>query len=165
MMSLAEAAAAMQGTLKGPDVRFRGVSTDSRAIGRGELFVAIRGEHFDGHAFLAMAKERGASAALVDRGFAGAAPVIAVDDTRKGLGRLGRHWRLRFAPVLIAITGSNGKTTTRNARLDPARARGRGGGARDARKPEYRHRRAAHAAWPAREPPLLRDRARHEPSR
>jgi UDP-N-acetylmuramoyl-tripeptide--D-alanyl-D-alanine ligase len=115
MMSLAEAAAAMQGTLKGPDARFRGVSTDSRAIGRGELFVAIRGEHFDGHAFLAMAKERGASAALVDRGFAGAAPlpVIAVDDTRKGLGRLGRHWRARFAPVVIAIAGANGKTTTK----------------------------------------------------
>jgi UDP-N-acetylmuramoyl-tripeptide--D-alanyl-D-alanine ligase len=115
MMSLAEAAAAVQGTLKGPDARFRGVSTDSRAIGRGELFVAIRGERFDGHAFLAMARERGASAALVDRGFAGAAPlpVIAVDDTRKGLGRLGRHWRGRFAPVVIAIAGANGKTTTK----------------------------------------------------
>jgi UDP-N-acetylmuramoyl-tripeptide--D-alanyl-D-alanine ligase len=115
MMSLAEAAAAMQGTLVGPDIRFRGVSTDSRAIGRGELFVAIRGEHFDGHAFLGMAKERGASAALVDHGFAGEAPLplIAVDDTRKGLGRLGRHWRQRFSPVVIAIAGANGKTTTK----------------------------------------------------
>jgi len=115
MMSLAEAAAAMQGTLVGPDVHFRGVSTDSRSIGRGELFVAIRGEHHDGHAFLGMAKERGASAALVERGFAGEAPlpVIAVEDTRKGLGRLGRHWRARFAPVVIAIAGANGKTTTK----------------------------------------------------
>jgi UDP-N-acetylmuramoyl-tripeptide--D-alanyl-D-alanine ligase len=115
MMSLAEAAAAMQGTLAGPDTRIGGVSTDSRSIGRGELFVAIRGEHYDGHAFLGMAKERGASAALVDRGFAGAAPLplIAVEDTRKGLGRLGRHWRERFAPVVIAIAGANGKTTTK----------------------------------------------------
>ena len=115
MMSLAEAAAAIQGTLAGPDTRFGGVSTDSRSIGRGELFVAIRGEHHDGHAFLGMAKERGASAALVGRGFAGAAPLplIAVEDTRKGLGRLGRHWRERFAPVVIAIAGANGKTTTK----------------------------------------------------
>jgi UDP-N-acetylmuramoyl-tripeptide--D-alanyl-D-alanine ligase len=115
MMSLAEAAAATQGKLVGPDLRFRGVSTDSRAIGRGELFVAIRGEHHDGHAFLGMAQERGAAAALVDRGFAGVAPLpmIAVDDTRKGLGRLGRHWRARFAPVLIAIAGANGKTTAK----------------------------------------------------
>ena len=115
MMSLAEAAAATQGTLVGPDVRFRGVSTDSRSVGRGELFVAIRGEHFDGHAFLGMAKERGASAALVEREFASAPalPAVAVDDTRKGLGRLGRHWRRRFSPAVIGIAGANGKTTTK----------------------------------------------------
>jgi len=115
MMSLAEAAAATQGTLVGPDVRFRGVSTDSRSVGRGQLFVAIRGEHYDGHAFLGMAKERGASAALVERELAGAPalPVVAVDDTRKGLGRLGRHWRKRFSPVAIGIAGANGKTTTK----------------------------------------------------
>jgi UDP-N-acetylmuramoyl-tripeptide--D-alanyl-D-alanine ligase len=115
MMSLAEAAAAMQGDLAGADARFRGVSTDSRSIGRGELFVAIRGEHFDGHDFLGVAQSRGAAGALVDRAFTGAAPlpVIAVEDTRKGLGRLGRHWRARFAPVVIAIAGANGKTTTK----------------------------------------------------
>lgn len=115
MMSLAEAAAAIQGTLAGPDVRFRGVSSDSRSVGRGELFVAIRGEHYDGHAFLGMAKERGAAAALVERGFmaAPALPAVAVEDTRRGLGRLGRYWRKRFSPVVIAIAGANGKTTTK----------------------------------------------------
>jgi UDP-N-acetylmuramoyl-tripeptide--D-alanyl-D-alanine ligase len=115
MMSLAEAAAAMQGKRVGADVRFGGVSTDSREIGHGELFVAIRGEHFDGHDFLGMARERGAAAAVVDRGFAGAAPlpVVEVEDTRRALGDLGRHWRARFAPVLIAIAGANGKTTTK----------------------------------------------------
>jgi len=115
MMSLAEAAAATQGRLVGPDVRFSGASTDTRSIGKGELFVAIRGERFDGHEFLGAAKERGAVAAMVDEKFTTQSPipVIAVDDTRKGLGRLGRNWRLRFAPVVIAITGSNGKTTTR----------------------------------------------------
>ncbi|MGB3935619.1 MAG: Mur ligase domain-containing protein, partial [Burkholderiales bacterium] len=66
MMSLAEAAAAMAGQLKGADARFSGVSTDSRSLGKGELFVAIRGEHFDGHAFLDAARARGAAGALVD---------------------------------------------------------------------------------------------------
>jgi UDP-N-acetylmuramoyl-tripeptide--D-alanyl-D-alanine ligase len=115
MMSLAEAAAAMQARAIGPDVRFTGVSTDTRSIGKGELFVAIRGERFDGHDFLATASERGAAAALIDERYQGDAPlpVLVADDTRRGLGRLGRHWRLRFAPVLIAITGSNGKTTTK----------------------------------------------------
>jgi len=115
MMSLAEAAAAMDGRIVGPDARFTGVSTDSRTIGRGELFVAIRGERFDGHGFLAMATDRGAAGALVDARYAGPAPLpaITVEDTRRGLGRLGRHWRGRFSPVLIGIAGANGKTTTK----------------------------------------------------
>ena len=116
-MSLAEAAAAISGRVSGAGagLSFAGVSTDSRTIGRGELFIAIRGERFDGHQFLAVAKERGAAGALVDERFKGEAPlpIIVVDDTRRGLGRLGKHWRLRFAPALIAITGSNGKTTTK----------------------------------------------------
>lgn len=115
MMGLAEAAAAMQGRLAGPDARFSGVSTDSRSLRAGELFVAIRGEHFDGHRFLPMVKDKAAAAALVDGRYAGPAPLpaIAVDDTRKALGRLGCHWRLRFSPVLFGIAGANGKTTTK----------------------------------------------------
>jgi UDP-N-acetylmuramoyl-tripeptide--D-alanyl-D-alanine ligase len=115
MMSLSEAAAAAGGRAIGNDVRFNGVSTDTRTVGKGELFVAIRGEHFDGHEFLGAAKERGAAAALIDEQFGKKAPLptLVTDDTRRGLGRLGRHWRLRFAPVLIAITGSNGKTTSK----------------------------------------------------
>ena len=115
MMSLAEAAAAIAARHVGADVRFDGVSTDTRTVGKGELFVAIRGDRFDGHEFLATAKERGAAGALVDEKFSGnpPLPVLVADDTRRGLGRLGRHWRLRFAPALIAITGSNGKTTTK----------------------------------------------------
>ncbi|MEW6687645.1 MAG: UDP-N-acetylmuramoyl-tripeptide--D-alanyl-D-alanine ligase [Pseudomonadota bacterium] len=115
MMSLAEAAHAIGGRAVGPDARFGGVSTDSRTLGKGELFVAIRGERFDGHDFLAAARARGAAGALVDEKFSGEAPLplLVAEDTRAALGRLGRHWRLRFAPVLIAITGSNGKTTTK----------------------------------------------------
>ncbi len=115
MMSLAEAARFAEGRLNGADAVFSGVSTDSRSVARGELFVAIRGERYDGHQFLGMAQEKGAAGALIDGIHAGAAPlpVIVVDDTRRALGRIGRGWRGRFAPVLIAITGSNGKTTTK----------------------------------------------------
>ena len=115
MMSLSEAARFAEGRLDGADGVFSGVSTDSRSLARGELFVAIRGERYDGHEFLGMARERGAAGALIDGRHAGAAPLpaIVVDDTRRALGRIGHCWRVRFAPVLIAITGSNGKTTTK----------------------------------------------------
>jgi UDP-N-acetylmuramoyl-tripeptide--D-alanyl-D-alanine ligase len=114
-MGLAEAARAIGARCVGGDARFEGLSTDTRTLARGQLFVAIRGERFDGHRFLDVAKERGAAGALVDGRYGETAPlpVIVADDTRRALGRLGRHWRERFSPVLIAITGSNGKTTTK----------------------------------------------------
>jgi UDP-N-acetylmuramoyl-tripeptide--D-alanyl-D-alanine ligase len=115
MMNLSEAAGAIGARHVGANARFAGVSTDTRSVGKDELFVAIRGERYDGHDFLAIASERGAAGALVDEKFSGKAPLplLVADDTRNGLGRLGRHWRLRFSPVLAAITGSNGKTTTK----------------------------------------------------
>jgi len=121
MTSLAEAAGAIGarlvcGSAACEETRFQGVSTDTRSVGKGQLFVAIRGEFFDGHDFLATAKERGAVAALVDERHDAASaplPLLVADETRQALGRLGRNWRLRFAPALIAITGSNGKTTTK----------------------------------------------------
>jgi UDP-N-acetylmuramoyl-tripeptide--D-alanyl-D-alanine ligase len=119
MMRLAEAGAAIGAACRGEDVRFSGVSTDTRSIAPGDLFVAIRGERYDGHEFLQVARDRGAAAAMVDARFAalgGATaplPLLVVEETRRGLGRLGRSWRERFAPVVIAIAGSNGKTTTK----------------------------------------------------
>ena len=118
MMSLAEAAGAMGARLvsgASHEIRFHGVSTDTRSVSAEQLFVAIRGTRFDGHDFLATAKERGAAAALVDEQHSGQAPLplLVADDTRRALGRLGRNWRLRFAPAVIAIAGSNGKTTTK----------------------------------------------------
>ena len=115
MMGLGEAAQAIGAQAVGPEVRFEGLSTDTRSVARGELFVAIRGEKYDGHVFLEVAKQRGAAAAMVDRTHLGPAPLplLVVEDTRKGLGRLGAHWRARFQPVLIAVAGSNGKTTTK----------------------------------------------------
>src|SRR5687768_13202690 len=115
MMRLAEAAAALKARTSGADALFTGVSTDSRAIKAGDLFVALRGERFDGHEFLAQARRAGAAAAFVDRQFKGEAgmPAAVVGDTKLALGDLARHWRARFAPVLIALTGSNGKTTVK----------------------------------------------------
>jgi len=119
MMQLAEAAALAGAERRGADARVVGVSTDSRNIARDELFVAIRGENFDGHAFVAMAAQRGAAGALVDAAWAakaGAAaplPLLVAGDARVALGRLGAGWRRRFTPTVIAVAGSNGKTTTK----------------------------------------------------
>src|SRR5438445_9969983 len=113
MMTLSEAAALSRSRASGADTRFDGVATDSRSLARGELFVALRGERFDGHDFLAAAAARGAAAAMVDRDYRGPfpLPVIIVADTKRALGEFARSWRSRFSPVLVAITGSNGKTT------------------------------------------------------
>ena len=96
------------------DPSLTGVSTDSRAVKVGNLFVALVGEHFDGHAFVARAAAGGAAAALVSRTVADAAiPQIVVADTRLALGRLAQQWRRRFKIPVLALTGSNGKTTVK----------------------------------------------------
>jgi UDP-N-acetylmuramoyl-tripeptide--D-alanyl-D-alanine ligase len=88
-----------------------GVSTDTRTLARGNLFVALRGERFDGHAFSADALAAGAAALLVDHALDIAAPQLVVPDTRRALGQAAAAWRSRFNLPLIAVTGSNGKTT------------------------------------------------------
>jgi UDP-N-acetylmuramoyl-tripeptide--D-alanyl-D-alanine ligase len=118
MMSLREAAAAIGARVRGGDIRFDSVSTDSRTLARGALFVALRGDRFDGHRFIEAAAGRGAAAAVVDedseRRISGAAiPFLVVDDTRRALGRLAGCWRERFTLPLVAVTGSNGKTTVK----------------------------------------------------
>ena len=114
-MRLAEAAAALGARTSGGDALFTGVSTDSRSLRQGDLFVALRGERFDGHEFLKAAAAAKAAAAMVDSRYPGEyhAPTLVVDDTRRSLGDLARYWRARFAPALVAITGSNGKTTVK----------------------------------------------------
>ncbi|MCA9665270.1 MAG: UDP-N-acetylmuramoyl-tripeptide--D-alanyl-D-alanine ligase, partial [Myxococcales bacterium] len=98
-------------------LRARGVSIDSRRVEAGQLFVAIAGERFDGHRFAAQALEAGAAAVLVSRQREVELPeggvALRVDDTRVALGRLARAWRERVAPTVIAVTGSMGKTTTK----------------------------------------------------
>jgi UDP-N-acetylmuramoyl-tripeptide--D-alanyl-D-alanine ligase len=115
MMNLAELAEVLGGRRSGGDPLFSGVSTDTRVIAKGDLFVALRGDRFDGHAFLAQAREAGATAALVDARFIGEypLPVVVAEDTKHALGDLARNWRARFDPALVAIAGSNGKTTVK----------------------------------------------------
>ncbi len=99
-----------------PETLVRGVCTDSREVRPGDLFVAIRGDRFDGHNFLAEAARKGAVALMVSRGSIGTVngcSVIAVDDTRSGLGRLAAAYRRDFSLPVTAVAGSNGKTTTK----------------------------------------------------
>ena len=113
-MRLHEAASALQATATGPDVAFDVVATDSRNLPPGALFVALRGERFDGHAYAARALELGAAAVMVEASAKlGLAPAIVVPDTRLGLGRLAAWHRHRMPARVAAITGSNGKTTVK----------------------------------------------------
>ena len=95
-----------------PDLPFARVHTDTRSLQPGDLFVALKGERFDAHDFLPQAQGQGALAALADHGLAAAGlPGVEVPDTRRALGELARLWRSQFDLPLIAVTGSNGKTT------------------------------------------------------
>jgi UDP-N-acetylmuramoyl-tripeptide--D-alanyl-D-alanine ligase len=111
--SLAHFAGAMRGQLHGADATFTAVSTDSRTLARGELFVALAGPSFDGHDFVAAAAARGAAGAVVARPSPVAVPQIVVDDTLRALQRAGEAWRAQFAIPVVAVAGSNGKTTTK----------------------------------------------------
>ncbi len=94
------------------DVRVMRVHTDTRTLQTGDLFVALKGERFDAHAFLAQAKAQGASALVAQQGFdAAGLPGLEVQDTLQALGELAAAWRAQFTLPLIAVTGSNGKTT------------------------------------------------------
>jgi len=119
MMDAATAARAIAGTLSGANVDFSRVTTDSRSLEAGDLFVALKGERFDGHDFVAQAFERGAAAAVIAADRAGAfvgraaGSLLAVADPLAALGALAAFWRRRFTLPLVGIVGSNGKTTVK----------------------------------------------------
>jgi UDP-N-acetylmuramoyl-tripeptide--D-alanyl-D-alanine ligase len=113
MMLLSEIAKAVNGQLRGEDVWVTSVDADSRSIEQGQLFVAIKGERFDGNTFAEEALVKGAVAVLVSDDNNPAQPSVVVTDTRKALGQLAAYWREKLAAPVIAITGSNGKTTTK----------------------------------------------------
>ncbi len=114
MMSLSEAAQAMGSHLVGEDGEFDSVSTDSRSIASGQLFIALRGETYDAARFAADTLAKGAAGVVLNHyGAPELKPSIVVEDTRIALGKLAAHWRQKFSIPLAAITGSNGKTTVK----------------------------------------------------
>jgi UDP-N-acetylmuramoyl-tripeptide--D-alanyl-D-alanine ligase len=113
MMLLSEIAKVVNGQLRGKDVRVNTVDTDSRNVTQGQLFVAIKGERFDGNAYAEEALTKGAAAVLISDSNSHAQPAVVVHDTRKALGLLAAYWREKMTAPVIAITGSNGKTTTK----------------------------------------------------
>jgi UDP-N-acetylmuramoyl-tripeptide--D-alanyl-D-alanine ligase len=122
VMTISEVLKATGGSLirGGAEKTFQGVSTDSRQLQEGNLFLCLRGENFDGHRFLAAAAAAGAAGFVIQKDTAeelyGAKekrPVILVEDTLKALGAIARFWRRKLAVPMIAITGSSGKTTTK----------------------------------------------------
>ena len=112
-MSLSTAAESLHANFLGQDVEFAGCSTDSRTLKGGELFIALKGEQFDGHDFIPAAREAGARAAMVEKTGQADLPLLVVNDTRQAMGSLAGLWRARFRIPLVAITGSNGKTTVK----------------------------------------------------
>lgn len=113
-MKLSEILQTVNGQLIGSDVEFKSVSSDTRKLNPGELFIAWKGENFDGHDYVAAAQQKGAVAALVSKKIAADIAQVIVADVPKALGQLAAHHRQQLKHIpLIALTGSCGKTTTK----------------------------------------------------
>jgi UDP-N-acetylmuramoyl-tripeptide--D-alanyl-D-alanine ligase len=113
MGTLTMVADAVNGTLVGADHAFESVSTDTRTLQPGQLFFALQGERFDAAEFVHQASRLGAAGAVVAQRQSCDLPQVEVTDTRSALGRLAKKWRARFVIPVIAVTGSNGKTTVK----------------------------------------------------
>ena len=124
-MSLSELVKRGVGTLYGDDIEFAGLSIDSRTLDPGSVFVAIKGENFDGHDFLQSAQSQGAAALIVSRKIDSELPYLLVEDTRRALLAVASLWRQTINIPLVAITGSNGKTTVKEMVASIFRTRGR----------------------------------------
>lgn len=125
MMRLSEAARAISAEHRGEDRAFEAVCTDTRELVPRALFVALKGERFDGHEFLGTAAGKAAGALVHDvTKLPAGLPALVTDDTRLALGRLAAYWRGKFAAPLVALTGSNGKTTVKEMLASILRAAG-----------------------------------------
>ncbi|HEY6131130.1 MAG TPA: UDP-N-acetylmuramoyl-tripeptide--D-alanyl-D-alanine ligase [Halioglobus sp.] len=113
-MALSELQQPLAAQLHGADCNITGVSTDSRSLRPGDLFVALRGERFDGHDYLPQVQRAGAAAVLLSENVASSLPRLQVTDTQRALGLLGAFNRQQYRGPLVAITGSSGKTTVKN---------------------------------------------------
>ena len=124
---LSQVAECLGGELAGEDVPFSGVSIDSRTLTSGALFFALQGPNFDGSRFLHQAKAAGAVAAVVQQQQeASALPQIIVEESRVALGQFAAAWRAQFEIPLLALTGSNGKTTLKEMVTAILQCSGRG---------------------------------------
>ena len=112
-MLLSQAARALSGQLWGEDRDFASVSTDTRAVKPGDMFVALKGPNFDAHDFIEQAIARGAIGVISEKKLALDIPVILVADTRLALGDLAKAWRGQYKLSVLALTGSCGKTTVK----------------------------------------------------
>ena len=124
MLTRDEIAAELEACRIGANVEFFGVSTDSRKIAQGDLFVALKGANHDGAEFVSLAGQAGAVAAIVEKEIESAIPLLVVKDARLALGKLAAFWRSRFGIPVIAITGSNGKTTVKEMLASILREKG-----------------------------------------
>jgi len=113
-MRLSEAASHLNGKLSGMDMQFTGCSIDSRSLQEGNLFIAIRGARVDGHDYVKSAKVSGACAAMVEQDDdRDVLPLLIIKDSKQAMARLAGYWRNSFNIPLLAVTGSNGKTTVK----------------------------------------------------
>ncbi len=113
-MKLAELVSPATGRLHGSDCEFESLSTDTRTLQKGDLFVALKGPNFDGHKFVPVAIENGACGLVVEKEVPGLSiPQLIVADTTRALGIIGRENRKQFNGKVVAITGSCGKTTVK----------------------------------------------------
>ncbi|MBT4836212.1 MAG: UDP-N-acetylmuramoyl-tripeptide--D-alanyl-D-alanine ligase [Methylococcales bacterium] len=112
-MTLSKLAKIVDGCLYGDDESFECISSDTRAIKQGDLYLAIKGESFDGHQFVDEAKKKGAVAAIVSQKNDYLMPIVVVDDTVIAYGKLAAYWRQQCKLKVVALTGSNGKTTVK----------------------------------------------------
>jgi UDP-N-acetylmuramoyl-tripeptide--D-alanyl-D-alanine ligase len=112
-LCLAEIAQAVDGELIGENITIDSMTTDSRSLVKGELFLALKGPNFDGHRFLRQVVELGCGAVIVDHECEFNIPQIIVNDTHKALGEVAAYVKEKVAPKTVAITGSSGKTTVK----------------------------------------------------
>lgn len=112
-LQLSEISRWVGGELTGSDVAVSSVSIDTRTIQPGALYVAIKGQTFDGNDFVEQAAQGGAAAAIVHKGVTARIPHVAVADTRLALAELAGAWRRNMPASIVGVTGSNGKTTVK----------------------------------------------------
>jgi len=124
MEHLSQMAGRIGGQLLGEDAAFARVVTDTRQLRRGDLFVALKGDNFDGHDYVLRAASLGAAGSLVSRAVEGAPSQVVAGDTLSALQAYAKSWRADFELPLIGVTGSSGKTTTKQMLAAVCAARG-----------------------------------------